>query len=125
MFRISSEGPETSPGTDMNLHEVTGLGRHVDLSLRSNRIMALGIAAIGAVALGLTWLDGTPDLLLSVLVAAGAFLSWAVARELDPDNWRTAITAMVIASLLSLFGLPSLIAVAVVLLTARMVAVRA
>lgn len=107
----------------MKLHEVTGLGRPIDPASRSNRIALAGATLFGGLALFITWLQaGAPDLARAVGVGIGAFLAWAIARELDPDRPRTATLALVVGGIFALFAAPALIVSAVILLGARILA---
>jgi hypothetical protein len=108
----------------VNLYQHTGLGRHLDVRLLSNRIAVVGTGLVGVLALTLRWvLAADFDLLAdgydAIATAVGVFLAWAVARELDPDRPGTATVAMVVAAVLSLLGTPAPGIVAVVLLGLR------
>jgi hypothetical protein len=104
-------------------YERTGLGRPIDLRYPSNRLVVIGsfLAFFGATAV--EWIDsGAVDILFGVSAAIGVFLSWAVARELDPDRPGAAALAMPIALVLT-FVAPGAIGLAgVVLLAVRILA---
>lgn len=78
--------------------DVTGLGRPLDPGLPSNRpaIIGLAIAAVSA-AVGDLLQSGLVDLMVSLTTAVAVFLSWAIARELDPDHPKSAALAMLVA----------------------------
>lgn len=104
----------------MNLHEMTGLGRPLDPSHRSNRLAIALTISSSLLTAAISWAtDGNPDLVRSGSVAIGVFLAWALGRELDPDRPGSASIAMVIAWALGMFSPPALIAVAVVLFGVR------
>lgn len=101
---------------------LTSLGRSIDPAYPSNRAAIVGsvFAALIVAAAGLT-AEGT--LAVGPISAGGSvFLSWAIARELDPDHPISAMMAMPIAfGLLIVLGEPSLLLGAAVLLGARMI----
>lgn len=67
------------------MNRLTALGRPIDLSYPSNR-WAVGLMLLGLVALGLL----TRSWLGAVTGALWVFSTWALGRELDPDEPRTA-----------------------------------
>ncbi len=96
--------------------------RPIDLTSGWNRaILALTFVA-GAIGLALTiWLDR--DLFLAVAAGGSTFLSWALARELDPDRQLSAIVAAVAGGVLALAGMPTaLLPYAALLMSARLIA---
>lgn len=109
-----------TPNSSMELHEITGLGRPIDLKARSNQISIIGTALAGLTALLLAWFgeDGL-DLVEIASVAAGTFLGWALVREIDPDNNRAAAAAMPIAGVIGLFTPPAALVIGVLLLAVR------
>lgn len=79
----------------------THLGRRLDLSLTSNRLI-IGLSALFAVAGVALWLSGdAPD---AWLAPVHTFIVWALVRELDPDRHLTAIVAAVFAGVWVLLG---------------------
>lgn len=80
----------------------THLGRHMDLSLLSNRLI-IGLTAISGVAAAVLWWlsnDGPGVLWTPVHV----FVTWALIRELDPDHPATAIIGALAAGFWVLAG---------------------
>ncbi|MEF2276909.1 hypothetical protein V3W47_01280 [Deinococcus sp. YIM 134068] len=77
----------------------SALGRPLDFSFPSNRYVVVG-AVVSAVA---AWLSGhRPASALGV--GAAAFLGWATARELDPDDPDAAGAALPVAAFVALVG---------------------
>jgi len=84
--------------------------------------VATVLAGLGT--LSWRWLTDADDIWLwSFRVAAAVFLSWAVAREVDPDDALSAGVATVVVVPFMALGAPSLVSAAVVLIAAR-IAVR-
>ncbi|REK18937.1 MAG: hypothetical protein DWQ40_08170 [Actinobacteria bacterium] len=109
-------------GYQDHLHQLTGLGRPIDVREGSNLVAVLGSAVIGALIFIGTWIaDGSPDLIVSVAGAIGGFLSWAIARELDPDRTQVANLALVAGGLFALAGPPALLVAGVALLAFRVI----
>ena len=109
-----------SPTVDLN--SITRLGRQLDPKLRSNQVAIGGAALIAALAsLVAARQQGSPS---SWFIAAGGagFLSWAVARELDPDHPASAGLAMVLSVPLLALGRPSILLVVGALMAVRMMA---
>jgi hypothetical protein len=107
----------------MKLTHVTGLGRHLDLALPSNRTAVIG-AVLAGVAHGLVELVAGRGFVVFGSVAAGAlvFLAWAIGRETEPDDAGAATLAMLLAAPLVILGEGSAFVVAVTLIGLRMVA---
>lgn len=104
----------------MNLTAHTGLGRHIDLGYRSNRIAVFGTALAATVVAALRWfVTGEIDVLAAMSVAVGIFLAWAITRELDPDRPGSATFALAAAALLALFGTPAAAVVGIALIALR------
>ena len=99
------------------LHRVTGLGRHIDLSLRSNQIAVGGSAIAGLITLLIS-----SSFFQAMAVGVGVFLAWALTREIDPDNVSGSYVAMALAGIIGLFVAPAPLVVGVLLLTARIFA---
>lgn len=77
------------------------IGRPVDLSLRSNQLIA-GLTLLMAVAgVALWWSGESPDAWLAPI---HTFIFWALVRELDPDRHWTALLAAALAGLWVLLG---------------------
>jgi hypothetical protein len=67
--------------------------------------MIFGIAASGVASVLWDFVNGdSPDFFDALWVAAAAFLSWAIARELDPDRPGTATLAMTLAAVAVILG---------------------
>lgn len=107
----------------MKLTHVTGLGRHLDPNLPSNRIALLGAVAAGVVHGALELFTGGGVVIVGS-VAAGAlvFLAWAISREIDPDHPSSATLAMILAAPFAVIGDGSALALAALLIALRMVA---
>ena len=103
----------------MNATQPTSLARAVDPRYSSNRLVVAGSVIAALVAVGASALD--IDLGFGPLSAALAvFLSWAVARELDPDRPISAALAMPAAFVFLLaLGEASLIVGTALLLASR------
>jgi hypothetical protein len=99
---------------------VSAIGRPLDPSYPSNRVAVIGAVLVG-IGFGLYNLTATETLPSSAFAAAMAvFLAWAVGREIDPDNTRTAGLAMIGTAGFSLFFAPSLLLGAGVLIGTRL-----
>ncbi len=108
----------------MNPYSRTGIGRPIDPSLASNRLVMIG-AMLGTVgALILQWVEGDAfDLLAAGAVGVGVFLAWAIARELDPDHPSSAAIALLLAAVAAaVLGPPAAAIAAVILMSARVTA---
>jgi hypothetical protein len=100
----------------------SSLGRDVDPRLPSNRLAIVG-ALLAALATGLAAQAGLEIGLSPFSAALGVFLSWAIARELDPDHPAAAAIALPVSFvLLVLVGPSSLLVSTGLLLGARMTA---
>jgi hypothetical protein len=113
----------STPYRSTRLHEITGLGRPIDLKMGSNQLAIIGTVVAGLVAIVLAWFGAT-DLGFTdaASVAAGTFLAWALVREIDPGNDRAAAIAMAIAGGIGLIAPPAALVVGVLLLTVRILA---
>ncbi len=98
----------------------THLGRPLDLSLASNRLI-VGLTVLAAVAGGALWLWG--DAPEAWLAPVHTFIVWALVRELDPDRHLTAVVAAATAGIWVLLGfdLVSALALGGLLLAGRIV----
>ena len=115
---------DTVPLKDLvikELHQVTGIGRTIDLRYRSNRIVVAGTVAAAGVAAIREYLSDAPNFIDAGMVGVGAFLAWALSREIDPDRPTTATLAMVIAAALGLVAPPAGLAAAVLMLAMRVI----
>jgi hypothetical protein len=79
------------------------IGRAMDFSLRSNRIIALGSALAGTVGVVLV-IAGDRSIWLPIQAVGVTFALWALARELDPDRDASALIAAALAGLWALAG---------------------
>lgn len=100
------------------------LWRPLRLKVASNRFAVLAFAVVTVIA---TLLNLKRDagvfaaLADGVRYGGGAFLAWAVAREVDPDRLATARIAVLVYLAVAWTGIPDLAAIAAVLLTARVI----
>jgi hypothetical protein len=105
-------------------HIRSGIGRPLDLNHPSNRYVGVATVLAGLGTLSWRWFTDADDIWLwSFRVAAAVFLSWAVAREVDPDDALSAGIATVVVVPFMALGAPSLVSAAAVLIAAR-IAVR-
>ena len=99
--------------------------RGVDPAEPSNRLAlaAFAIGAVVATVVGLVSGDaGVGGAMLDGLrYGLGAFLAWAVTRELDPDNTASARFAVLAYVAVAFTGVPDVAAVAAVLIAVRLV----
>jgi hypothetical protein len=110
----------STPNSSTELHEITGLGRPIDIKARSNQIAIIGTALAGLAALLLAWVGGDSlDLIEIARVAAGTFLGWALVREIDPDSNGAAAAAMLVAGAIGLYAPPAALVIGVLLLAVR------
>lgn len=101
---------------------VSGLGRHLDPSLPSNRFALFGtVVALGVLGAASLLVDDR-SLLGAVFGAIAVFLGWAAGRELDPDRPGSAALAMGLALAFALVDVPSALATGVALMGLRLVA---
>lgn len=87
------------------LYQYTAIGRPLDPSWPSNRavLILLPLAALLGAVLG--WLDGEPMtalLLRGLRMALLAFVAWALARELDPDDPSAAFIGLALGLLVGI-----------------------
>ena len=110
----------TGVNQQAGIHQITGLGRPIDLRHRSNLIALLGSATFGALLFTTTWaFDGAPDLGATISGAIGAFLAWAIARELDPGRPQVATVALAVAGLSAVFAPPAALMAGLLILAVR------
>ncbi len=102
---------------------LTAIARSVDPRLPSTRLPLLAAAAVAVVATVLELTAGgagIPEAAgAGVRYGVGAFLAWAIARELDPDRPRSAQLALLAYLPAAALGAPALAASTVLLLAAR------
>lgn len=73
----------------MDIKKITGIGRPMDYNYPTNRLIS--VLTVAVVVLGMTWqlITGTP-ILTGFFWGLGAgvtiFITWALTREIDPDN---------------------------------------
>lgn len=103
----------------MRLSDITGLGRLVDPIRYPTHRTALAIAAGAAIA---SFGIDSDDLSGAALTGAGAFATWTLTRELDPDRPASAPLAAVLATVVALtVGHPAVAPVFVAMVAARIV----
>lgn len=107
------------------LISITGMARIIDPRLRSHQFH-LAVAVLGGLITMAVELEKQGSLTDALGPATNAgvtvFLAWAIAREVDPDEPRTANLAAVLAVVARLLAGPgSLIALAMLLLATRIV----
>lgn len=101
---------------------LTSIVRLLDLRLTSNRAVVLACVVAAAASGTFVLFQGespTGAARSAGEAGFGIFLAWALARELDPDNPRSALLAIVPAALILVSGTPNLLAVLEILLVAR------
>lgn len=107
------------------LHKYTSIGRPLEPAYRSNKavliLMPLG-AVVGVIS---AWMDGQTGLGLlqqAIYFLLVVFGSWALARELDPDDHTAAFISMAAGVLAALIvSAPGILIVFVTLLLVRIV----
>lgn len=77
------------------------IGRPIDLSLRSNQLIAALTLLVAVAGAALWWGGESPDAWLAPI---HTFIFWALVRELDPDRHWTALLAAVAAGAWVLLG---------------------
>ncbi len=83
----------------MKYHQVTRLGRKFDFGLTSNRIGLFAPVGSGVVFAVWDVVSGRGFRIVeAALAGVSAFLAWSTARELDPDDTRTATLAIFLAT---------------------------
>lgn len=106
------------------VRRVSTIVRLFDLRLASNRFVlaAFAVAAVGvAVWRSLDGLAVSAAASLGIQTGFAVLLSWAIARELDPDRPASATVAAVAGFLISFTGLTNLGAVTALLFAVRVV----
>lgn len=84
------------------MHFGSHLGRSIDIRIRSNLLMVLLVALAAAIAVVL-WANGDPAEIIW-FAPVYVLVTWALAREVDPDHNWTALTAAAGAGAWILFG---------------------
>ncbi|MDH3729982.1 MAG: hypothetical protein OES13_02480 [Acidimicrobiia bacterium] len=104
----------------------SALGRNIDILVPSNVYVIFAAVVAGAIGLviGLAQdADGAIGVIGTGIGAGGAaFLAWAIARELDPDNTLTATLGPPLGLAGWFFDAPGLLLTGAALLTVRVVA---
>lgn len=103
---------------------LTALARAIDVRVPSNRFVLLASALAAAIGLVATLATSSDATVLDAVgrglrYGVGAFLAWAIGRELDPDQPRAAALAVLVYLPAMALGTPALAALAAVLLAAR------
>jgi hypothetical protein len=105
---------------------ITTVGRPVDLRRASNRLAMTAAVAFTVVATLATLLATDAGLAASLwrglATGLGAFLAWAIGRELDPDHPAAARDAVLAYVLVAVTGAPEVVATAAVLVAVRILA---
>lgn len=109
---------------DTSAGRLTALSRPIDLALPSNRFAlfaALAVTALGTIGSLSTGHDVLAAVGRGLAYGVGAFLAWAIAREVAPD--RTLVAKLAVAAYLPamLLGLPILSGLFTLLLAVRIV----
>jgi len=102
----------------------THVGRSLDVNYKPNLYILLLVAS--SVPIAFTFLIKSNDFLFSignsVIIGISIFLAWAISREIDPDNDIAAFMPLPLFILgASVHGLPSVLAMLVILITLRMI----
>jgi hypothetical protein len=98
----------------------SAIGRAIDIRLASNRFVVAATFAAGAVGMTANLIRGDGNAVgAAFLAGGGAFLGWAIARELDPDHNLTAYLAAPLAVTLWFFDPSGLLSSGAVLLAVR------
>lgn len=107
----------------MNIYEFSGIARPIDFKYPTNKLIAIlsAMALVGGFILGLVHgLVLGKSVLLGLQSAATVFLTWAFAREVDPQEPYSAFVAVGIVSIGFVWGIrPDLLSIAVVMGAAR------
>ncbi len=107
----------------MNIYEFSGIARPIDFKYPTNKLIAIlsAMALVGGFILGLVHgLVLGKSVLLGLQFAATVFLTWAFAREIDPQEPYSAFVAVGIISIGFVWGIrPDLLSIAVVMGAAR------
>ena len=77
------------------------------MEYESNVVAVVGALAATILFGGYNLIADAPLQTSWVGAGIGAFLAWAIARELDPDNHTSATIAIVVSTLVSLVAPPS------------------
>ena len=104
------------------VRKLTSLLRWLDLRLWSNRFVAIATVLGAGCMFGYALLSGyalAKAAFLAAQTGGGLFLAWAIARELDPDDSRSATLATFLAALLLAFETPDLSASLALMLAPR------
>lgn len=107
----------------MNIYRYSGIARPVDFNYPTNRLIALlaAVALLAGIAIGV--IQGQvvgKILLLGLHFALTVFLTWALAREVDPHEPYSAFGAVALASAGFVWGIrPDLMSIALMMATAR------
>lgn len=117
----SSQGQNTATH-EPALARATGLGRPVDPRVTSNLLAIVGTAAAWIVVTIRDLIGpGTVDWTNVLAAGLAVFLAWAIGRELDPDQPRSATLGMVATFTFVLFTGVEAAAAAVALLGVRLI----
>lgn len=87
----------------MSIYDLTSIARPIDPSFPTNKaviIIALLVAALGAIAAWLGWIAETAPQSAALIGSLTAVLAWAVTRELAPDDNPAAFVSLLLAVLI-------------------------
>ncbi|MCP4965887.1 MAG: hypothetical protein GY926_11680 [bacterium] len=101
-------------------HSASALGRTIDFEYPSNVVAVFGSLATATLFGSYNILASAPLQTSWGAAGMGAFLAWAIARELDPDNTRSAAIAIAVSTVVSLVATPSLLTALGILLGVRL-----
>jgi hypothetical protein len=109
----------------MKINEITSIARPLDLNYLTNKAIAL-LSGIVFIAITFFWIIVGREFLDSAwwgfIASLAVFLSWAIARELDPDYDLSAFVTTGLSLIgIIVFGLPKISMLFWILLVARMV----
>ena len=107
------------------IHRLSSIGRPIDPAFPTNKAIAALSLALLALGFLVALLGGSKPpaaLVQGLVLAAGFFLAWAIAREVDPDHPASAFVAAALSLLpLWLLGRPAFVDLFLVLLSLRIV----
>ncbi len=117
-----AEAAEAALGDLEAFGTVTGIGRPLDLGLRSNRVAVAGFVLGTVIGAGVGWYRADRSIVGALITGLAVFVAWATARELTPDYPSAATVAAVLALAAALVAPPSILVSGVALIGLRLVA---
>ncbi|MFP4058926.1 MAG: hypothetical protein ACOCXW_00360 [Bacteroidota bacterium] len=107
----------------MDQRKFSGTGRHLDFKYTTNKVIAffsIFVLLAGFVYQLLSGTGSIDSILWGIGAGAAVFLTWAIAREFDPDHHWAAFPGVVFMAVgLFLYGLPDFIVLFWILLASR------